>query len=271
MNPMHCQKCGHALALADKACQACQSPVPAAQRQAMLMPRAEALAESGRWAEAARALQGVLDLGLDADQAKGLWRKKGGWLRRAAEAEPQQLDGAEAAFEQARRLDDSDEMSHQLWIDLLVQRGQGEKARDFYKARLEKDPADAVAQRQLTVLRLAADFKTQPRPKTILDERQEPRGALWKMIAPSPWKTWSLGFSGVFSLVIAINGFLSGRHIEAPVPDNPGDADLAALAAISSPADAMAKLLDPWLNLYVALACAAYVGWAYLRSRERRA
>jgi tetratricopeptide (TPR) repeat protein len=268
MNATQCEKCGHALAIVDRQCPGCGSPVPDTQRLAVMLPRAEALAESGRFADAARALEPALGLSLEPAQAKTLWRKKGVWLRKAAESQPQHLDGAEAALTEALHLDDKDDLSHQIWIDLLVQRGLADKARTWYKQRLEKDPEDEVAKRQTTVLRLAADFKTQPRPQSTLDQDTEPQGLLWKMVVPTPAKTWTIGLSGIFSLIIALNGAFGGANA-APAIALPVDPDLAAATA-ASPVQLMGKVLDPWLNFYVGLASMAYVYWAYTRRKPKR-
>ena len=45
MNGLICQHCGQALALADAKCPACSTAVPVAQRLAVLLPRAEGLAQ----------------------------------------------------------------------------------------------------------------------------------------------------------------------------------------------------------------------------------
>jgi tetratricopeptide (TPR) repeat protein len=270
MNGSQCEKCGHALAIADQRCPGCGAAVPDAQRLAVMLPRAEAFAADERFAEAARALEPALALSLDAAQAKALWRKKGVWLRKGAETQPQLLEGAEVALTKALHLDDTDDLSHQIWIDLLVQRGLADKARAWYKQRLEADPEDGMAKRQMAVLRLAADFKTQPRPQSQLDLEPEPHGYLWKMVAPTAWKIWSIGLSGVFSLIIAINGALSGPPV-APAAQAPVDPELAAATAASiNPAQLIGKAADPWLNFYVALLSAAYVYWGYSRRKVRK-
>jgi hypothetical protein len=180
------------------------------------------------------------------------------------------LDGAEEALTRSLHLDDLDDLSHQIWIDLLVQRGSADKARAWYQQRLQTDPEDAVAKKQMAILRLAADFKTQPLPKTSLDLEPEPKGYLWKMVVPTPWKIWMVGLSGIFSLVIALNGFLSGPAV-APAAALPVDPDLAAAtAATVDPSKLMGTLTDPWLNLWIGLASGAYVYWGYQRRRVRK-
>jgi tetratricopeptide (TPR) repeat protein len=269
MNGSQCEKCGHALAIADQRCPGCGTPVPDAQRLGVMLPRAEAFAADERYVEAARSLEPALAMSLEPEQAKTLWRKKGVWLRKAAATQPQYLDGAEEALTKALHLDDLDDLSHQIWIDLLVQRGFADKARAWYKQRLELNPEDAVAKRQQAVLRLAADFKVQPRPQSSLDQAEEPHGFLWKMVVPSRGKTWTIGLSGIFSLVIALNGFLNGPPA-APAAQAPlaVDPELASATAASiNPGELIGKAMDPWLNLYVALACAAYVYWGYSRRK----
>ena len=206
MNGLKCEKCGHALALADSTCGACGALVPTEQRLAVLLPRADALADEERYADAARALDPALALVLSSDQAKTLWRKKGVWLRKASLEQAQYLDPAEAALGEALRLDDLDDLSHQIWIDLLVQRGFAEKARTWYQQRLQLNPEDSVAKRQMSVLKLAADFKTKPRPQSSLSVSAEPNNFIWRMVGPgsgrpsrSPFRTLSRAAVGARS------------------------------------------------------------------------
>ncbi len=267
MNLLQCEKCGQSLALADSQCSACRTPVPPAQRLALLLPRAEGLAEEERYFEAARALEPALGLALAPEDAKGLWRKKGVWLRKASVLQPQYLDAAEAALTEALHLDDNDDLSHQIWIDLLVQRGSADKARAWYQQRLEKNPEDSVAKRQMAVLKLAADFKAQPRPQSALELDTDPDNFLWRMVVPTPWKTWSMGVTGAISLVVALNLFLSHTSGVPAVAVPPVDPDLASAMA-ANPAQLLAGLNDPWMWSYNALGSAAYVYWAYGRRKK---
>ncbi len=264
---LQCEKCGHALALADAVCSACGNAVPAELRLKLILPRAEAFAADERFADAARALEPALALSLDAAQLKGLWRKKGVWLRKAAVEQPLLLDAAEAALAEALRLDDADELSHQVWIDLLVQRDYAEKARAWYQQRLQLNPDDAVAKKQMLVLKLAADFKSQPRPKSQLDVTVEPTNFLWRSVVPTPLKTWVIGLGGLPSLWIALRGYLSGPA--AAVEGVALDPEVAD-ALVVDPGQMMALLADPGANLFNAIFAGAYVYWAYTRKKERQ-
>lgn len=267
MNALQCQKCGQNLAMAESQCSACGTAVPVAQRLAVLLPRAEAFAEQESFAEAARALEPALALALEPAEAKKLWRKKGVWMRKAAVDQPELLDGAEAALGESLRLDDADDLSHQVWIDLLVQRGFGEKARSWYQQRLQLNPDDAMAKRQMLVLKLASDFKAQPRPQSQLDLGQEPDNIFWRMVVPTPGKAYAMGASGLVSLGIALYAAISPAG-PPPAAAAPVDPDLASAMA-ANPAQLMSGLMDPWTNLVAAALCGAYVYWAYTRRKRR--
>jgi hypothetical protein len=265
---LQCEKCGQALALAETQCPACGTPVPSARRMEAFLQRAEGLAEEERFAEAAKALDPVLSMDLDAVQGKTLWRKKGVWLRKASQAQPQWLDGAEAALAESLRLDDHDDLSHQIWIDLLVQRNYAEKARLWYRQRLELNPEDAMAKRQLAILKLAADFKSQP-PQRPSSETLEPDSLLWRLILPTSGKAWTLGFNGLFCSAMLFHSIFSGPA--APAAAAPVDPDISS--AVDASSLGMGELFksfdDPWAWGIQALLCWAYVAW-YFQRRSRR-
>src|SRR5580700_183147 len=144
---LRCARCSNPLALVDTVCSQCGEPVPVEKRLALLSARAEAFAAAGSYAEAARAADGVTALPLAPAEAKLWFRKKGSWLQRAGQ--DRLLPAAEAALAEVLRLDDADDLSHQLWIDLLHRTGQLDKGRAWYKERLALNPEDAVAKRHL--------------------------------------------------------------------------------------------------------------------------
>lgn len=252
--PHVCRHCGRPLALADQACAACGEAVPLEDRRRLLMERAEGFAQGGQFAEAARSLEGLLKLELPADEARLLWRKRGVWLMRSAR--PELLDAAEAALAEALRLDDADDLSHQLWIDLLVKRGTADKARAWYAQRLQLQPADAMAARQMQILKLAADFKAAPPPKLALASG-EGRGLFQRMLKPSPLKT------GAVSLGLLGNGALMLRALMQRGPVVSGDPG----SGVEQLGSVLAILNDPWLPGVQAAICAGYLVWAWRRGR----
>lgn len=248
-----CRQCGGPLALADLACGACAAPVPAEDRRESLLSRAQGQFDAGQFAEAARSLEILLQGPVPPEEARLLWRKRGAWLQRAQR--PELLDAAEAALAESLRLDDADDLSHQLWIDLLTKRGTVEKARQWYAQRLQLRPEDAMAARQLLVIKLSADFKAAPPPKLDLPP-EAAGGSLYRLLKPSPSKTAAAG------LGLLVNGALAVR------------AAFSAPAVVGDPSDGLAQvgsfmqlLNDPWLPGLQALACAAYLFWAWKAPR----
>lgn len=269
MSAIQCEKCGQTLALADSHCRACGTPVPAQQRLALLQDRAEGLAAQERFADAARALEPALALPLDAPALKGLWRKKGVWLRKAAADQPQLLDAAEAALAEALKLDDLDDLSHQVWIDLLVQRGLADKAKAWYQQRLQLNPEDGMAKRQMAVLRLAMDFKAQPVARREAPAA-EPKGLLWRIVVPTTAKTAAMAFNGVFCLAMFVRS-LGGRGAPGPADAAaPADAELASIlaGADSGTGELFKAFDDPWSWGLQFAASAAYVYWGYSRRKR---
>lgn len=251
---LQCDQCGKPLALADKACPACGAAVDPVARRRLLLGRAEALAERGQFAEAARSLEDVLRQELEPAEAKLLWRKRGVWLLRSGRGDL--LDAAEAALAEALRLDDADDLSHQLWIDLLVRRGTSEKAREWYRQRLALQPEDAMATRQLQVLKLSADFKAAPLPKLDLPA-EGGKGIFYKLLKPSPTKRAGAALGLLF------NGGLTIRALMAP--------SLAISGDPGSGADQLGSVVqllnDPWLPGVQALMFAAYLIWSWKAAR----
>lgn len=252
--PHLCRQCGRPLALADQACAACGEAVPLEDRRRLLLERAEGFAGAGQFAEAARSLEGLLKLDLPADEARLLWRKRGVWLLRSGRAEL--LDAAEAALAEALRLDDSDDLSHQLWIDLLVKRGSSEKARLWYQQRLQLQPADAMAARQLQILKLSADFKSAPPPKLDIPDVAG-RGLFPRMLKPTPLK------KGLVALGLLGNAVLTLRALLQRGPVVAGDAG-SGMEGLGS---VLQIINDPWLPGIQAGLCAAYLIWAWRSGR----
>ncbi len=269
MSSLQCDHCGQGLALADAQCSACGTAVPAEQRLSLLMPRAESLAEQERFAEAARALDTVLALDLPLAEKKSLGRKKAAWLRKAALTQPALLDGAEAALAEVLRLDDNDDLSHQVWIDLLVQRGLGDKAKTWYQQRLQLNPEDGMATRQMAVLKLASDFKAQPVAvkSALVDE--EPKFLLWRMVVPNTTKTMMMGFNAVFCLAMLIRS-LAATPVDPTAPIAPTDPEMAAItgAATGGMGDLFKSIDDPWSWGVQLVLSAAYVYWGLTRRKR---
>lgn len=247
-----CEQCSQPLALADLACSACGHPVPAEARLLRLQERADGLAEAGQYQEAARALEGALQSGPPAEAAKLLWRKRGVWLLRAKR--PELLDAAEAALAESLRLDDADEMSHQLWIDLLGRRGFLEKGRGWYEQRLQGRPDDLVAQKQLKLIKLAEDFKSAPLPKLDLPP-EHGNGYFFRLLTPTPYK-----------MAVAFIGLLMSLYLLIQTLNVPSVPGLEA-EGIETYGSIVRMVNDPWLNGAQSLACAAYLVWAWSRRR----
>ena len=275
MSTLSCGACGQALALADSQCPRCGVPVDPARRRALLAGRAEALAADGHYNEAARALGAVLEAGAPPDEAKKLWRKRSIWLQKGGDA--RHADEAEACLQRSMELDDADELGHQLWIDLLKQRGHLDRAKSVYEKRLAADPMDAVAMRQLAVIRSVADFLTAPRPKVSMEEGRKP-GLLERWIKPTPKKMLTAGSVLVFGLGGMVYGFFSAPVAPAAQAAAGGLSDAAAVALAQSSSGAaswagggggplMQALSDPWINGIQVLLAAAYLWWGF---KERR-
>jgi tetratricopeptide (TPR) repeat protein len=268
---LRCQKCANPLALADTVCPRCATPVPAELRVPLFTARAEAFAAAEQWAEAARAAEVVTSYPMDPKDAKLWWRKRGSWLQRAGD--PRLLDAAEAALAEALRLDDGDDLSHQLWIDLLQRRGRLDTARALYKKRLEADPEDAAAKKHLAALRLLEDFKMTGLPK-VAGIAEAPDGFFMKLVRPTRGKMVSVGLALALSIALLTWRLLQQPDAAAPiaaaVPDGVDTVDSITKLA-SNPMDNMGSLMriasDPTSNILQIVACVAYLYWGW---KDRR-
>lgn len=242
---IRCGRCKGPLAPADSVCAACGEPVAAELRAALLKERAEGLAAEGHFAAAARAAESLLALPLTGADAKLWWRKRAAWLQRAGD--PALLDAAEAASLASLRLDDNDDLSHHLWVDLLHRRGRLDEARKEYKGRLEAAPDDAVAKRHLASLRLMEDLKLAPPPK--LDLPAVRGGLLMRAVHPTTSKMIAAG-AGVLSCLYML--FESWFGTPAALPD--GAESLGTIMKLAE---------DPWLNFAQVVIYSAYIFWGW--------
>jgi tetratricopeptide (TPR) repeat protein len=265
-----CGRCAGPLAAADAVCPACGEPVDAGKRASLLASRADALAADGLYAQAARSAETLLALPLAPQDAKLWWRKRAAWLQRGGQ--PGALDAAEAALHESLRLDDGDDLSHQLWIDLLQRRGSLEKARQEYKARLDRDPADAVAQRHLASLRLMDEIKLAPPPKLNLPPEKD--GMLLGYIRPTPWKMITVGSGLLFCVIMLVYGLGSPSQAAPALPSLPAGGDDAMVKLAGSAGDPMASLgpmmkmaADPLSNIIQIVLYSAYLFWGW---KERK-
>jgi tetratricopeptide (TPR) repeat protein len=233
------------LAPADSVCAACGEPVAAETRVALLKQRAEGLAGEELFAQAARVLETLLALPLSQADAKLLRRKRGAWLQRSGD--PALMDAAEAALLASLRLDDGDDLSHQLWIDLLHRRGRLDEARKEYKSRLEADPDDAVAKRHLVSLRLMDDLKLAPPPK--LDLPAVKGGLLMRAVHPTTSKMIAAGTGVLSCLYMLFEGWFG---TPAALPD--GAESLGTIMKLAQ---------DPWLNVAQVVIYSAYIFWGW--------
>jgi tetratricopeptide (TPR) repeat protein len=261
-----CARCAGPLAAADAVCAACGEPVDAVKRASLLAGRAEAFAADGLYAQAARTAETLLALPLPPQDAKLWWRKRGAWLQRAGQ--PGALDSAEAALHASLLLDDSDDLSHQLWIDLLHRRGSVDKARAEYKARLDRDPADAVAQRHLASLRLMDEIKLAPPPKLNLPPEKD--GMLLGYIRPTPWKMITAGSGLLFCVIMLVYGLGSSPQAAPVQPILPAGGDDAMVKLAGAAGDPMAGLgpmmkmaADPLSNIVQIVLYSAYLFWGW--------
>jgi tetratricopeptide (TPR) repeat protein len=245
-----CGRCGALLAPADAVCMACGEPVPVALRASVLGQRAEQLAQEGAYAQAARAVDGILALPLGSEEAIRWGRKQALWLQRSGR--PADLEAAEVALMRALRLNDADDLSHQLWIDLLHRAGRLETARQEYKGRLAADPQDAVAARHLASLRLMEDLKLAAPPTVDLGSARQ--GLLVRVLYPTPYKM----ITAASGLLLCLFMLVAEAFGSASVPKLPDGAE--ALAPIVKLAE------DPMSNLAQVLLYGAYLYWGY---RER--
>jgi hypothetical protein len=170
-----------------------------------------------------------LQCGAPAPQAGAAlaWRKKGIALEKQGE-----LARAGQAFQSALALDDADEIAHQLFIANLGKQGLLFEAADFYKRRLEADPSDAMALKQQGVIKLSADFLSQPAP--VLKSLGPPN-LIERWLAPSPWKIAVNALSLLACLGMAVVSALHGHGAGgASVMSMAGVGDLQGLPDVDS-------------------------------------
>jgi hypothetical protein len=160
-----CEHCGTALAPAETHCSACGAPAP--QRKTAVQLRQ----------------QGIRLEKDSADQRR-----------------PELLALAGQAFLSAMGLDDGDAIAHQLFIANAAKQGKLSSATDFYQKRLAANPEDEVAQKQLQVIRLSADFLAKPAPVAA---KQEPLNALERWLKPRPWKVGSVSLNLLICMLMA--------------------------------------------------------------------
>ena len=277
-----CGQCGGPLALVDAVCPACHTPVPAAGRRALILARAEALAADERWGEAARMAVAAPGEGLEPAETKRLLRQRAVWLQR--QGSPASLEEAQALLKKVVVEDPADNLAHQVWMDLLKRLGRQAEAKAHYQACLALNPDDAVSKRQLSVMRLSADFVSAPPPKLALGNSGK-AGTMEKWIKPTPKKMISAGSVVLFGLGGMVWNFFypTAAPVAAAVAKSAGSlSDSAAVALaqsasgpgswVANPAAAanspmMHVLSDPWINgIQVALAL-AYLWWGW---KDRR-
>jgi hypothetical protein len=280
MSALTCSQCNSPLALADAVCPACRTPVPAEARRALMLGRADALAGQERWGEAARSLAGLPVDGQPVAEVKRVLRLRALWLQKSGA--PGALDEAEATLAQVVALDQADDLSHHAWMDLLKRRGRLDAAKAHYQGRLAQDPLDAVAKRQMSVLRLSEDMLLAPAPKLALGT-DPPKGLFAKMIHPTRSKMLTAGSVVVFCLGSMIWGLFNApatpvapAAAAAAAPDSLSDSAAIALATSSSGpgswvgggnSQMMSVLTDPWINGIQLLLALAYLWWGW---KERR-
>ena len=177
------------------------------------------------------------------------WRKKGIALEKQGE-----LARAGQAFQSALALDDADEIAHQLFIANLGKQGLLPQATAFYQQRLQANPEDAMALKQLGVVKLSADFLSQPPPQA---KSAGPANALERWLAPSSWKVGMALLSLAASVAMAV---ASAFHVSGSVPG----AD-AGLAGLTPDMEGMIFNVNGW-----SLNCGLNLVWLYLMYRNKK-
>jgi tetratricopeptide (TPR) repeat protein len=251
-----CASCGAALAPADAVCAACGKAVEKERRLAVLKARAEAQAEAGMPADAARTAAFALGLAPEKTEAVAWLRRRSEWLRKTGD--PAQLGKAADALKEALLLEDGDALGHQVWLDLMGRLGRLDEARAWYQGRLKADPEDATAKRQIEALRLMADFRLAPPPKLAIEDAKP--GPLGRLFEPTTWKLFSAAL-GLLSSLLALS-------VSVFAPGAVG----AGAAGLQDSGDSMQSILkmasDPWLNGIQGGLCAVYLIWGIRRRRH---
>jgi len=239
MISLACETCGAPMAAAEAFCAKCGAAAPAGKAALLQMARAEQAWEAGDRSGATAQLERALKSGLPQQQLPLAWRKLGVWLEKEASesGKAELLARAGQAFKTALSLNDADEMAHQLFIANWGKQGLMSQARDYYQARLQADAADAVALKQLNVIKLSADFLAMrpPSPAPI-----EPQNALERWLKPSPWKVGMAGLTLVSSVVMVVVSLLHAPATAAPLGDLAGFG-----ASVPMPISLESILYDP--------------------------
>jgi hypothetical protein len=121
---------------------------------------------------------------------------------------------------------------------------------------LQLKPDDAMAQRQMTVIKLSADFKSAPRP--TLELGPAPKSLFARALKPSPIKAATAG------LGLLVNGIMLLRALFAAPAGIRGDES----SGVEQFGSILSLLNDPWLPGVQVVICVAYLLWAW---KERRA
>jgi tetratricopeptide (TPR) repeat protein len=230
------------MAAAELSCIRCGAPAPPGRSALLLLGRAERAFESESLEEAVALLGKALQSGLPQEQLLTAWRKYGVWQEKlAAAGHPEMLPRAGEAFKQALALNDSDELLHQLYIANMGRQGKLMEAKAYYQDRLAKNPDDALAQRQLTVIKLSAEFLLSP-PKVSF--AMPPRTIIERWLEPKPWKVLSVGSTLALSIVMVavclMHGGSSGTSVASP------DGIQSLVGSTGLPFNVTDILLDPW-------------------------
>lgn len=133
------------------------------------------------------------------------------------------------AFQSALALDDSDEIAHQLFIANRAKQGLLSEAKKYYESRLLSNSADAMASKQLNVIKLSADFLASSSPLAAV---RQPKNALERWVQPSPLK---IGLAALALLVSGVMIIVSLLHSPAPqVLSAAEDMDLHLMVPVSA-------------------------------------
>jgi tetratricopeptide (TPR) repeat protein len=174
------------MALADSACGSCGAKAPEGRAALALYERADAAWDAGQHAEALARLERALAQGLPAEKLALARRKQGVWMEKLAleEGNPLLKSKAEQAYLASLEADFSDPITHQLFIAHHSGQGQAGRAAAYYQKRLEADPENAQAKRQLELIKLSSDLAATPFKSTL----DLPKTLVERWLEPRPWK-----------------------------------------------------------------------------------
>jgi tetratricopeptide (TPR) repeat protein len=235
------------MALADASCGACGAKAPEGRAALALYERAEAAWEAGQHADALARLERAFSQGIPQEKLALARRKQGVWLEKLAAEEGNPLLHSKAgeAYLASLELDFKDAITHQLFIAHWAGQGLVTRAAEYYKKRLEADPENAEARRQLELVKLSSDLAAAP-IKSSLDL---PKTLVEKWLEPRPWKLFMAFLTLFGSLAMVV---LSLRQRPASSTD-PLEGNFAPMIDSSA-------LMDPYLwGLQAALAALALV------------